>query len=52
MPNRDFEDRPHQEREILATWAEEVADRKGLLSYQVRVYTPNVLLKEFLEAEN
>lgn len=38
--------------DILATWAEQAVDRKGVLKYQVRVFTPNVLLKDFLSAED
>ena len=38
--------------DILAAWAEQAATRKGVLTYQVSLYTPNVLVKEFLEADD
>jgi hypothetical protein len=38
--------------DILSTWAEQAASMKGVLNYDVRVYTPNVFLKELLEPED
>ena len=38
--------------DILGVWAEQAATRKGVLTYGVSVYTRNLLLEEFLEAED
>ena len=38
--------------DILAVWADQAATRKGVLTYQVSMYTENLLLKEFLEADD
>jgi hypothetical protein len=38
--------------DVLSHWAEYAAIRKGVLHYQVSVLTPNVLSKEFEEAED
>jgi len=38
--------------DILAIWAEDTANRKGALNYQVRVYTPNLLTREVEEADD
>lgn len=38
--------------DVLRTWAEQVAVRKGVLRYRVNVLTTNVLLKEFIRAED
>jgi hypothetical protein len=37
--------------DVLATWADEAATRKGALSYQVRVLSPNILRKDTDNAE-
>jgi hypothetical protein len=38
--------------DILATWAEQAVDIKAIFGYQIKVYTPNVLLKDFVQAED
>jgi hypothetical protein len=38
--------------DVLGSWAEQVAARKGVLRYQVNVLTTNVLLREFVGAED
>ena len=38
--------------DILAVWAEQATTRKGVLVYQVGMYTKNLLLNDFLEADD
>lgn len=37
---------------VLESWAEQAANQKGVLTYQIRVYSPNLLSKDFLESED
>jgi hypothetical protein len=38
--------------DVLGTWAEQAASRKGVLRYQVNVLTTNVLLRDFVGGED
>lgn len=38
--------------DVLATWAEQAAEQKGVLEYQIELLTPNIIVKEFVEAED
>ena len=38
--------------DILVEWAEQAAARRGALTYQLRMYTSSLPLKEFLEADD
>jgi hypothetical protein len=38
--------------DVLATWAEEAAKRKGVLTHQIYVFSPDAPLGEFAQAQN
>ncbi len=38
--------------DILASWAEDAVKRKGILNYQVRIFTPSGLFRDMLDTED